>query len=142
MYQIWTDGACKGNPGPGGCAYLTIDQDGNQVLESFHEPDTTNNRMELAAAIFGLASVPTGSTVTLTTDSEYVRQGITNWIHNWKKKNWKTAKGKPVKNQDLWQLLDKISSELTITWNWVKGHSDDPFNDAVDKAASEACYAE
>lgn len=140
MYQVWCDGASKGNPGPSGCAFLIKYPDGSEVVQDFHEPHSTNNKMELTAAILALSNIPTGSNVVITTDSEYVRQGITSWIHNWKKKNWKNAKGKAVANKDLWVLLDRIVHDLHIEWKWVKGHSGDHYNDIVDKAASEACY--
>lgn len=139
-YYIFTDGACKGNPGPGGIGYIIRAPDGCETEFSAHEPHTTNNRMELTAAILGLAAITEPSHITITTDSQYVKNGITQWIHGWKKKNWKTAQGKPVKNQDLWVALDSVIQQHTITWCWVKGHSDDLMNDRVDKLASDACY--
>lgn len=139
-YYIWSDGACKGNPGPGGIGYLIRDEFGNEQVAGIHEPDTTNNRMELTAAILAIAAITEPAHIVLTTDSNYVKQGITEWIHNWKKKNWKTAQGKPVKNQDLWVILDQLVQNHTMEWCWVKGHSKDPENDRVDKLASDACY--
>lgn len=139
-YQVWTDGACKGNPGPGGAGYLILSPDGNETEFAAHEPHTTNNRMELTAPILALASLPDNATVVLTTDSQYVKNGITQWIHNWRKKKWKNAKGQPVKNQDLWVLLDQQVKRVNVEWEWVKGHSDDYYNDKVDKLASDASY--
>jgi ribonuclease HI len=132
---IYTDGACKGNPGPGGWgAWL---KSGEHERELFGgEPMTTNNRMELTAVIEALAAVKTASTVTLYLDSEYVRNGITSWIHNWKRRGWKTADNKPVKNVDLWQRLDALAQTHRIDWRWVRGHTGDPGNERADALAN------
>lgn len=135
--EIFTDGACRGNPGPGGwAALLRCGQD--EKLLSGAEAVTTNNRMELLAAINGLEALKRPSVVELTTDSQYVRQGITQWIENWKRRGWQTAARKPVKNQDLWQRLDAANEQHQVTWHWVKGHSGHPENEAVDTAANVA----
>ncbi|MCK5167695.1 MAG: ribonuclease HI [Rhodospirillaceae bacterium] len=132
--SIFTDGACSGNPGPGGWGVLMLW--GEQEKEIYGgEPDTTNNRMELMAAIRGLESLKRGMKVRLYTDSTYVRDGITKWIHGWKKNGWKTAAKKPVKNQDLWQLLEKAILEHEVEWHWVKGHSGHPENERADELA-------
>jgi len=132
---IHTDGACKGNPGPGGWgARLSF---GAHVKELFGgERETTNNRMELMAAIMALESLKEPCAVTLVTDSVYVRSGITEWIHNWKKRGWRTADKKPVKNADLWQRLDQAAAGHRIDWRWVKGHAGDPGNEAADRLAN------
>ncbi|MBT3658823.1 MAG: ribonuclease HI [Rhodospirillaceae bacterium] len=135
--EIFTDGACLGNPGPGGWGVLLRWRNEEREL-SGGEPDTTNNRMELMAAIQGLESLKRASTVTLTTDSTYVKDGITKWIHGWKKKGWKTAAKKPVKNVDLWQRLDAATADHTVDWRWVKGHSGHAENERVDELASAA----
>lgn len=134
--QIFTDGACRGNPGNGGWGVLFI-QDGKETYLHGGEINTTNNRMELMAAIKALESLSDNSEVILTTDSEYVRKGITLWLNNWKKKNWKTSNNKPVKNQDLWQLLDVLSKQHKIKWKWVKGHSGHRENDIADDLANK-----
>jgi ribonuclease HI len=132
---IYTDGACKGNPGPGGWgAWLKA---GGRERELWGgERLTTNNRMELTAVIEALAALKRASRVELHTDSEYVRQGITSWIHNWKQRGWKTADKKPVKNIDLWQRLDALASAHRIDWRWVKGHAGDPGNERADALAN------
>ncbi|MBT6608341.1 MAG: ribonuclease HI [Rhodospirillaceae bacterium] len=135
--EIFTDGACLCNPGPGGWGVLLRWRNEEREL-SGGEPDTTNNRMELMAAIQGLESLKRASTVTLTTDSTYVKDGITKWIHGWKKKGWKTAAKKPVKNVDLWQRLDAATADHTVDWRWVKGHSGHAENERVDELASAA----
>ena len=137
---VFTDGACRGNPGPGGWAALIRDDSGDS-MRSGAEPDTTNNRMELMAAIEGLAALPEGAHIHLTTDSQYVRQGITQWITGWKRNGWKTAAKKPVKNQDLWQQLDNVVEHREVSWFWVKGHSGHPDNEAVDEGANLAIDA-
>lgn len=135
--EIFTDGACRGNPGPGGwAAYLRV-LDTNKLIKGA-EPETTNNRMELMAAIAGLEALTRPSDVVLTTDSQYVRQGITQWIHGWKKNGWKTSQKKPVKNQDLWQRLDTALATHSVDWRWVKGHSGHVENELVDQAANDA----
>ena len=133
--QIFTDGACRGNPGPGGWGVIL--RSGSHEKELFGgEQSTTNNRMELRAAIEGLAALKRSSRVTVTTDSQYVRQGITQWIEGWKRNQWRTSAKKPVKNQDLWQLLDELTSRHEVTWEWVKGHSGHPDNEHADALAN------
>lgn len=135
--EIFTDGACRGNPGPGGWAALLRYGDQEKVVRGA-EPDTTNNRMELQAAIEGLAALKRSSKVILTTDSEYLRQGINDWVPRWKKNGWRTAARKPVKNQDLWEKLDELVGNHDIEWHWVKGHSGHRENELVDEAANIA----
>lgn len=130
----FTDGACLGNPGPGGWAALVRFGD-NEKLLSGGEQDTTNNRMELLAAIEALAVLTRPCQVHLTTDSQYVKQGIESWLARWKANGWQTSARKPVKNQDLWQRLDEQNSRHAVTWAWVKGHSGHPENELVDDAA-------
>ena len=133
--QIFTDGACRGNPGPGGWGVIL--RSGSHEKELFGgEQSTTNNRMELRAAIEGLAALKRPSRVTVTTDSQYVRQGITQWIESWKRNQWRTSAKKPVKNQDLWQLLDELTCRHEVTWEWVKGHSGHPDNELADVLAN------
>ena len=133
--QIFTDGACRGNPGPGGWGVIL--RSGSHEKELFGgEQSTTNNRMELRAAIEGLAALKRPSRVTVTTDSQYVRQGITQWIEGWKRNQWRTSAKKPVKNQDLWQLLDELTCRHEVTWEWVKGHSGHPDNELADVLAN------
>lgn len=135
--EVFTDGACRGNPGPGGWAAL-IRQNGEEQVYAGAEAQTTNNQMELMAAIRGLEQLDQRSQVTLTTDSQYVRQGITQWIHGWKRNGWKTAQRKPVKNQELWQRLDAAVAGHDVDWRWVKGHSGHRENEMVDEAANAA----
>ena len=133
--DIFTDGACRGNPGPGGWGVIL--RSGSHEKELFGgEQSTTNNRMELRAAIEGLAALKRPSRVTVTTDSQYVRQGITQWIEGWKRNQWRTSAKKPVKNQDLWQLLDELTCRHEVTWEWVKGHSGHPDNELADVLAN------
>lgn len=134
--DLFTDGACKGNPGPGGWGALLRYQDNEKSLCG-GENNTTNNRMELMAAIKGLEHLTESCEVVLTTDSQYVRKGITEWIVNWKKNGWKNASKKPVKNSDLWQQLDEQSQRHTIEWRWVKGHSGHRENEIADQLANE-----
>jgi ribonuclease HI len=135
--SIFTDGACKGNPGPGGWGVLL--RYGNHEKTLFGaETHTTNNRMELSAAIYGLAGLKQACDIDLYTDSQYVRKGITEWLKNWKKRDWKTADKKPVKNVDLWQALDKEVSRHHVRWHWVKGHSGHPENELADALANQA----
>jgi len=136
MYEIFTDGACSGNPGPGGWGALINGPDGENELTG-GAADTTNNRMELQAAIEALKSLPTGSAVTLTTDSTYVKDGITGWITNWKARGWKTAAKKPVKNVDLWQNLDAECARHQVNWQWVKGHAGHAGNERADELARQ-----
>ena len=135
--EIFTDGACRGNPGPGGWAALLRYGERQRAI-SGAESHTTNNRMELTAAIEGLAALKRPSQVTLTTDSEYVRQGITRWIDGWKRRGWVRPGNKAVLNRDLWQQLDVLNGNHDVDWQWVKGHSGHPENEAVDRAANEA----
>jgi ribonuclease HI len=135
--QLITDGACIGNPGPGGWAYIL--RHGDHKREAFgSEPQTTNNRMELTAAIKGLAALKHACEVEVVTDSEYVKNGITTWIHGWKRNGWKTAAKKPVVNQDLWMELDDAASYHKITWSWTKGHADHEDNNRCDELATRA----
>jgi ribonuclease HI len=137
IIEIWTDGACSGNPGPGG--WGAVLRAGTHEKEiSGGEAATTNNRMELMAAIEALNALKKPSTVTLHTDSKYVMDGVTKWIHGWKKNGWKTADKKPVKNDDLWRRLDEANGRHQVTWKWVKGHSDDVMNNRADELARGA----
>ena len=133
---IYTDGACKGNPGPGGWGALLKYNDTEKEFFG-GEKQTTNNRMEMTAAIEALSRLKRRCDVVLTTDSQYLRKGITEWIANWKKKGWKTASKKPVKNADLWQQLDELTQLHDITWNWVKGHSGHDENERADQLANK-----
>jgi ribonuclease HI len=136
-YTIYTDGGSRGNPGIGGWgAYITFTAGEHEVYGS--EKETTNNRMELMAAIKALTYCDDNSHVVLNTDSTYVRDGITQWINNWKRNGWRTAAKKPVKNQDLWMLLDEQVSRHSITWNWVKGHAGDDANERADQLCNKA----
>jgi ribonuclease HI len=135
--HIFTDGACRGNPGPGGWAAL-LHYDGHEKIISGAEADTTNNRMELMAAIKALSILKKSCLVIVTTDSEYVRKGITEWLPNWKKRGWKTASKQPVKNADLWQQLDKLALDHDVEWLWVKGHSGHRENELADQYANQA----
>jgi len=135
--EVFTDGACRGNPGPGGWGAL-LRTGGQEKHLSGATPATTNNRMELTAAIEALRALKRPCQVDLTTDSQYVRQGITAWIINWKRRGWKTAGRKPVKNIDLWQALDQEAARHEINWHWVKGHSGHPENELADQLANEA----
>ncbi len=132
---IYTDGGCRGNPGPGGWGALL--QAGNREKELYGgEAHTTNNRMELTAVIRALQALKRTSTVQLHTDSQYVQKGISTWIHGWKRKGWLTADRKPVKNVDLWQTLDELASQHRIEWCWVKGHAGHPGNERADQLAN------
>jgi ribonuclease HI len=134
---IYTDGACRGNPGPGGWGALLLAGEHRKELHGA-ELGTTNNRMELTAAIAALAALKQRSEVKLYTDSQYVRKGITEWIHQWKQRDWRTADKKPVKNVDLWHALDEQITRHLIEWHWVKGHSGVPGNERADQLANEA----
>jgi ribonuclease HI len=136
MYEIFTDGACSGNPGPGGWGVLICNGENENELTG-GAAETTNNRMELLAAIEALKSLPDGSAVRLTTDSVYVKDGITNWIKNWKARGWKTAAKKPVKNVDLWQELDSEAQRHSVEWHWVKGHAGHAGNERADELARQ-----
>jgi ribonuclease HI len=135
----YTDGACSGNPGPGGWGALLIARDGDTVLKTRElcggEADTTNNRMELLAAITALETLERDAAVTIITDSVYVKDGITKWIHGWKARGWKTAAKKPVKNEDLWRRLEAATARHSVTWEWVKGHAGHPENEKADELA-------
>jgi ribonuclease HI len=135
--EIFTDGACRGNPGPGGWAALLVAGKTRKEV-SGAEADTTNNRMELTAAIGGLNALKRRCAVKLYTDSKYVLQGITEWLPNWKARGWRTAERKPVKNQDLWEKLDAAVAAQDIEWHWVKGHSGHEGNEYVDQLANLA----
>lgn len=138
--EIATDGACKGNPGPGGWGVL-IRMGSREKELSGGEKLTTNNRMELTAAIEGLNALKRPCRVTLSTDSRYVMDGLTKWIHGWRKNGWKTADKKPVKNADLWQKLIEAAAPHRVEWVWVKGHAGHPDNERADKLASDAALA-
>ncbi|MCF8474766.1 MAG: ribonuclease HI [Emcibacter sp.] len=133
---IYTDGACSGNPGPGGWGVWLVSGKHSKELKG-GMAETTNNQMELTAAIEGLKSLKSSCHVTLYTDSVYVKDGITKWIHNWKKNGWRTANRKPVKNAELWQALDVEVESHNITWHWVKGHNGDPGNEKADELARQ-----
>ncbi|MFC6635410.1 ribonuclease HI [Microbulbifer taiwanensis] len=132
---IYTDGACRGNPGPGGWGALLVHGDAEKELFG-GEAHTTNNRMELLAAIKALEALRQPCRVDLHTDSQYLRQGITSWINNWKKNGWKTASKKPVKNADLWRALDESIADHQVHWHWVKGHAGHPGNERADELAN------
>ncbi|KPQ16354.1 MAG: ribonuclease HI [Rhodobacteraceae bacterium HLUCCO18] len=135
----YTDGACSGNPGPGGWGALLQAKRGDTVLKERElkggEANTTNNRMELLAAIAALEALDRPSRITLVTDSAYVKNGVTGWIHGWKRNGWKTSTKKPVKNEDLWRRLDEAAERHDVTWEWVKGHAGHPENERADELA-------
>jgi ribonuclease HI len=134
--HIYSDGACKGNPGPGGWGALLVSS-GHRKEISGGEPNTTNNRMEMTAVIRALESLKRPSTVEVHTDSQYVQKGISEWMSGWKRRNWHTADGKPVKNQDLWLQLDALSQLHRIEWKWVRGHAGHPENERADALANQ-----
>lgn len=134
LIEIWTDGACSGNPGPGGWGAL-VKSGGHEKELCGGEPETTNNRMEMQAAIEALGALKRPSKVRLHTDSTYLKDGLTKWIHGWKRNGWKTAAKKPVKNKDLWQALEEATARHEIEWIWVKGHAGDPGNERADELA-------
>ncbi len=134
---MYTDGACRGNPGPGGWGVILSYRDRNKTLSGF-DPQTTNNRMELTAAIEGLRALSRACDIELNTDSKYVLQGISEWIESWKSNGWKTAAKKPVKNVDLWQSLDEQVKKHRINWHWVKGHAGIEGNEMADQLANVA----
>ncbi len=134
--EIYTDGACRGNPGPGGWGVLLLTDRTEKELCG-GDIATTNNRMELMAAIQGLSALNRRCNVSVYTDSEYVRRGISEWLANWKKRGWKTANRKPVKNKDLWRKLDKLAAQHDIEWHWVKGHAGNPGNERADQLAND-----
>ena len=137
MIKIYTDGSCIGNPGKGGWAAIILCEGKKTVIKG-SEKDTTNNQMELLAPIKALKEIPKGSKVQIFTDSKYVKSGITEWIHNWKKNGWKTANKEEVKNKELWTELDQLNDEFEINWNWIKAHSTDKLNNEVDLLARSA----
>lgn len=136
----YTDGGCSGNPGPGGWGVILQAMDGDELVRdrelSGGEDDTTNNRMEMTAAIMALETLERPASITIVTDSTYLRDGITKWIHGWKRNGWKTSAKKPVKNADLWQRLDSAQSQHTVTWDWVKGHAGHEQNERADDLAT------
>ena len=136
IVEVYTDGACRGNPGPGGWGVLLRYGDTEKELYG-GESETTNNRMELMAAIQALENLKRDCKVSLTTDSQYVRKGITEWMANWKKRGWKTASKQPVKNKDLWQRLDKAAIQHQVEWHWVRGHTGHPENERADELANK-----
>ncbi len=136
MIEIYTDGACRGNPGPGGWGVLLKTENHEKQLYG-GESQTTNNRMEMTAVIEALRALKRQSQIRITTDSQYVLKGVTEWMPNWKQKNWQTAARKPVKNVDLWQTLDKLLGSHEVQWQWVKGHSGHPENELVDQLANQ-----
>jgi len=141
VVDIYADGACKGNPGPGGWGVLL--RSGGREREMFGgETQTTNNRMELTAVIEGLVSLRQRSTVRVYTDSQYVQKGISEWIHSWKRRGWKTADKKPVKNEDLWRRLDEVARLHEVEWFWVKGHAGHPENERADALANQGILLE
>lgn len=136
VIEIYTDGACKGNPGPGGWgALLRMEQHEKELYGG--EADTTNNRMELMAAIMAMESLTRPCKVALTTDSQYVKNGVNQWMDNWKKRGWKTANKQPVKNQDLWKRLDEALKDHEVEWHWVRGHTGHPENERADELANK-----
>ena len=132
---IFTDGACLGNPGPGGYAALILIGGQEQIIVG-HDPATTNNKMEMTAAIRALEALPQGLAATIHSDSQYVVKGIREWLPGWKKRGWRTAAGEPVKNQSLWEALDRLNSDRRITWQWVRGHAGHEQNERVDGLAN------
>ena len=137
LIEIYTDGACRGNPGPGGWGAVLICEGKTKEIYG-GEKETTNNRMELSAAINALIALKQPSKVVLTTDSKYVKNGITEWVKNWKKNGWKTANKKPVKNIELWKALDEAVSKHDIEWKWIKGHAGHKYNELADQLANRA----
>jgi ribonuclease HI len=137
-YVIYTDGACLGNPGPGGWGAIILSEEKNEINISGKEKSTTNNRMELTAPIMALRKIKKASNIIIYTDSIYLKNGITTWIKNWEKNGWKSANKKPVKNKDLWVILNKLSKEHVVDWKWVKAHAGNKYNEIADKLATEA----
>jgi ribonuclease HI len=137
---ITTDGACKGNPGPGGWAAI-LHWNGHEKILSGAEPHTTNNRMEMTAALKALQALKKPSAITIVTDSKYLLEGMTQWIHGWKRNGWRNAAKDPVKNADLWQALDEAARPHSIRWQWVRGHTGHELNERADQLANEAIAA-
>ena len=137
-YKIYTDGACSGNPGPGGWAAIILANDRVEDMMSGNEKNTTNNRMELMAPINALKNINSNEEINIYTDSQYVKLGITEWINTWVKNNWQTSKKEEVKNKDLWIELYNLNKSLNVKWNWVKAHAGDPLNEEVDLLAKKA----
>jgi ribonuclease HI len=137
-YVIYTDGACSGNPGPGGWGAVILNEEKNDTNISGKENSTTNNRMELMAPIMALKKIKKTSQIVIYTDSIYLKNGITTWIKNWEKNGWKSANKKPVKNKDLWLTLNELSKKHIINWKWVKAHAGNKYNEIADKLATEA----
>lgn len=140
MLKIWTDGSCLGNPGPGGWSFVATDGI-HTAHKSGGEKDTTNNRMELMAVLRAVRAAHRHNEIEIHTDSQYVKNGMTTWLKNWKRNNWRTADKKPVKNQDLWQELDTATANMKIHWVWVKGHAGEEFNEKCDELARDAATA-
>ena len=139
VVEVYADGACKGNPGPGGWGVLLIEGDRERELHG-GEPATTNNRMELTAVIRALEALPHGSRVRLYTDSQYVQKGMTEWLASWKRRGWRTADKKPVKNDDLWKHLDELARNHKVEWHWVRGHDGHPGNERADALANKGVH--
>ena len=137
MLNIWTDGSCLGNPGPGGWAFIATDGK-NTAERSGGERDTTNNRMELTAVIRAIRAARRHNELEIHTDSQYVKNGMQTWIKNWRKNNWRTADKKPVKNKELWIMLDELASQIKIHWVWVRGHNGNEMNERCDELARAA----
>ena len=137
-YIIYTDGACSGNPGPGGWGAIILSEEKNETSISGKEQSTTNNRMELMAPIMALKKIKKSSKIIIYTDSIYLKNGITTWIKNWEENGWKNANKKPVKNKDLWLALKALSKEHVINWKWVKAHAGNKYNEIADKLATDA----
>ena len=137
-YTIYTDGACSGNPGPGGWGAVIFDENKKQSNISGKEPITTNNRMELLALIMAIKRIKEKSEITVYTDSTYLKNGITDWIKKWEKNGWKSSSNQPIKNKDLWLELNNLCLKHKVSWNWVEGHSNNEFNNLADKLATEA----
>mgnify|MGYP006176848291 FL=1 len=137
-YVIYTDGACSGNPGPGGWGAVILDEKNNETSISGKEKSTTNNRMELMAPIRALGKIKKASKIIIYTDSTYLKNGITIWIKNWEKNGWQSANKKPIKNKDLWVMLNELSKVQIVEWKWVKAHTGNKYNEMADKLAVEA----
>ncbi len=137
-YIIYTDGACSGNPGPGGWGAVIFDENKKQINISGKKATTTNNRMELLAPIMAIKRIKEKSEITVYTDSTYLKNGITDWIKKWEKNGWKSSSNQPIKNKDLWLELNNLCLKHKVSWNWVEGHSNNEFNNLADKLATEA----